>query len=604
MNFANGFGRRQRVWVLATLVATGFLAYNPALEIGFWTDDFSFLDLAGRLGLADYLAYYFDPRAQIAWYRPLQGLQWRAAFALLGGEARGYHLLQLFLHLVNAFWLFVFTARLTRQTRVAFIAALLYVTLPVISLAVFWPAVVDPLVAIFFLASLWFWLNYLERGARRDFVLAFAAFIAALMTKEVAATLPLALLLLDRLVVARPMAFGALVRRYAPFFLMLPIYLALEWNVLTRGLFTTQLGYGVNQFQLSTLTEYLTWLAFPFSLAPPLGALWIVALAAFLLYAFWRRERVALFFAAFALLTLLVVLPFPIARARYLYLPAMASAVGYALVFEKIFGAIKPARAARLIAVGLLMLVLLNNGAAVNELAVNFSGTAREARVQFRAIFQKHPAVEPGTLVYFFEPPFPTPDLNGLLFLRYGANATAYGTDRDHIIRWRDARAALIAYQDAEKIWQTIRVEKDAALRAQNALPARFGDALALDAFDYSASRVARGEPFALLLYWRARARVEKDYTVFVHLVDANGKMIASVDSPPRRGNLPTSAWRVDLPVADGIILPIPADAPPGNYRLEIGMYDLQTLQRLAIFDAHGQPIGDAIMIETVSIVQ
>ncbi|HEY8692398.1 MAG TPA: hypothetical protein VIR57_06610, partial [Chloroflexota bacterium] len=82
-------------------------------------------------------------------------------------------------------------------------------------------------------------------------------------------------------------------------------------------------------------------------------------------------------------------------------------------------------------------------------------------------------------------------------------------------------------------------------------------------------------------LTWAATARPSKDYTVFVHAVDAGGKVVAQADSQPRGGDFPTGVWQAGDRIADSYSL----QAPPGRYTVEVGMYDLPTLQRL------GEPV-------------
>jgi len=77
------------------------------------------------------------------------------------------------------------------------------------------------------------------------------------------------------------------------------------------------------------------------------------------------------------------------------------------------------------------------------------------------------------------------------------------------------------------------------APRIENAVNYDFGDQIALVGYARQAS-VARGATLAVKLYWRARAPIAEDYTVFMHLVDANDKMVAQQDAQPQRGAYPT----------------------------------------------------------------
>lgn len=98
------------------------------------------------------------------------------------------------------------------------------------------------------------------------------------------------------------------------------------------------------------------------------------------------------------------------------------------------------------------------------------------------------------------------------------------------------------------------------------------------DGIDLASHAVSR-EPgqLRLDLVWRAMARPSKDYTVFVHVLDSAGQVVAQVDSQPRGGDFPTGTWLPGDAVTDGYTLSVPA----GSLTLEVGMYYLPTLERL-----------------------
>ena len=118
-----------------------------------------------------------------------------------------------------------------------------------------------------------------------------------------------------------------------------------------------------------------------------------------------------------------------------------------------------------------------------------------------------------------------------------------------------------------------------------NRSDARFGDSAQLVGYELqSDARVAH-----MTLYWRALAASETAYTVFVHLVDANGVLRAQGDQIPGAGTYPTTTWVKGEYLADGYTIA----APPGEYAIRIGMYDAATGARLPVFAATGQPVGD-----------
>ena len=103
-----------------------------------------------------------------------------------------------------------------------------------------------------------------------------------------------------------------------------------------------------------------------------------------------------------------------------------------------------------------------------------------------------------------------------------------------------------------------------------------------------------------LKLYWRLNARepVPANYTVFLHLTDAQGNMITDpADGPPLGGDWPTSAWVPGQTVVDTRVIPLPAQLAPGMYDLQLGFYDPASGARLAAYKPDGTPWPDSMVV-------
>ena len=84
----------------------------------------------------------------------------------------------------------------------------------------------------------------------------------------------------------------------------------------------------------------------------------------------------------------------------------------------------------------------------------------------------------------------------------------------------------------------------------------------------------------ALAFDWLASAAPARDYTLFVHLSDASGKVVAQADGPPQGGAFPTGLWEAGDRIVDRHVL---RDAPAGRWRLTIGWYEPISGQRLPL---------------------
>ena len=105
------------------------------------------------------------------------------------------------------------------------------------------------------------------------------------------------------------------------------------------------------------------------------------------------------------------------------------------------------------------------------------------------------------------------------------------------------------------------------------------------------------GDEIRLTLYWRAEGEMDTDYTVFTHLIDEEGNVWGQMDSQPLQGDYPTSFWDIGEVIEDEYILAINEDAPAGLYRLEVGMYELATEQRLPVLNADGEVKDNRILL-------
>jgi hypothetical protein len=95
---------------------------------------------------------------------------------------------------------------------------------------------------------------------------------------------------------------------------------------------------------------------------------------------------------------------------------------------------------------------------------------------------------------------------------------------------------------------------------------------------------------------------MDRRYTVFVHLLDADNRIVAQMDSEPLGGTHPTTEWQIGEIVRDNYGLLIAPDTPPGEYLLEVGMYYLPTLERLPVLDASGSVQDDRVVLGRIAV--
>ncbi|MBL7066203.1 MAG: hypothetical protein ISS49_18660 [Anaerolineae bacterium] len=81
---------------------------------------------------------------------------------------------------------------------------------------------------------------------------------------------------------------------------------------------------------------------------------------------------------------------------------------------------------------------------------------------------------------------------------------------------------------------------------------------------------------------WNALQEIDRDYKLFVHLLDNGGQLVSQLDTMPRDWTAPTSAWRTGEAVSDLVSLDT-YGVTAGAYTLSIGLYDAVTGERLPL---------------------
>lgn len=121
------------------------------------------------------------------------------------------------------------------------------------------------------------------------------------------------------------------------------------------------------------------------------------------------------------------------------------------------------------------------------------------------------------------------------------------------------------------------------SLAARAPLEARFANGLTLTGFRFVSAAVPAGETAHLTLFWTTEAAVTDSYTVFVHVLAADGFQLAGADGLPRNGARLTSQWQPGEVVVDPHLISLPADLPPGEYAVEVGLYRLESGERVRL---------------------
>ena len=328
---------------LAIILGLTILVYLPVFNAGFAYDDVNYIQKNGLIRSIN-LERIFTENV-MGNYHPLTMLVFSIEYQFFGLDATGYHIVNLLLHLVNILLVFYFILLLCNKPWVALIAALLFGIHPLHVESVAWISELkDLLYTSFFLGTLIFYLKYLNDTKTKYYFVALLLFIFSLLSKGMAASLPVVLLLIDYF--KRRKIAGRVIVEKIPFFLLAIIFG-------TVAVFAQQLSDAVQDASIYTFFQrmvfacygfitYLWKLILPFKQsafypypikAGPLPVYYylypilVIVLAALIIYSRKFTNKIFFSIAFFTITIFLVLQLLPVGDAimadRYSYIPSI-----------------------------------------------------------------------------------------------------------------------------------------------------------------------------------------------------------------------------------------------------------------------------------------
>ncbi|MCG2811143.1 MAG: tetratricopeptide repeat protein [Candidatus Aminicenantes bacterium] len=338
--------------VICFIVAAAFF---PSLSNGFTNfDDNAYLTanpLVRSLAPANIKRIFTTTRPHTI-FVPMVTLTFALEYRLWKLDPRGYHAVNLFLHIFNALLVFFLIRNVSRSPATAFFTSLLFAIHPLRVESVAWVTErKDLLFTFFFLLALQFYIRYLKKDSGRDYLATLLLFAFAILAKMSALVLPAVLLLMDWKFESRISKKRWLEK--IPFAVILLLYAISSWNsvqafsVQSSGQYSGGLHQVIMKNSLWVIPFYLQKTIWPSRLSAHyptdmrffMPSLWfsifysiILIGGSFLLLKKFRREW--LWGWGFFLVSLLPVFGpvwqfFPVAN-RYSYLPAIG--LSYLLV--------------------------------------------------------------------------------------------------------------------------------------------------------------------------------------------------------------------------------------------------------------------------------
>ncbi len=147
-----------------------------------------------------------------------------------------------------------------------------------------------------------------------------------------------------------------------------------------------------------------------------------------------------------------------------------------------------------------------------------------------------------------------------------------------------------------------VRVYSTAPPGPSHEVMANFGGLVQLVCY-YMDSEVEAGTPLRFVLYWKRVGEMERQYSAFSHLIDTDWRMLGQSDGVPQAGEGLVGGWGEGQIVEDRRMIDIPEDMPAGEYRLEVGVYASETMERLVLKGSSRGELDDRVLTVPVRVL-
>ena len=631
------------VLLLALSLVGTLILYHAALDLPLFFDDMVHLRWLEWHSLPE----VWTTAEGLGYYRPLTMSVWKVERLLLGDhEPQRLHLLSLLLHGLNAAlagWVGWRAFKGTGRQAYALLTALLFLTFPFSYQAVpSTSSLSKPLIATLVLASALLYWEGRRRNARWLIGLSLVAGFLAPFAYESGVMVPLAILSIE--------AYARLRREFDRFSRWPLIYMLLIWGLALPLIILAEpeTGASLGLPALRSLWQngiyFLEALLFPISpIVTPLvrilgvdqylllTAVVLLGFAAVLAFHWWARQINLLLYAlswfVVGLLPLWLALDFAyvITSPRILYLGAVGAALLWAGIPVLLWTRLPKRWWAKALALAGAVAMLAFNTVYVRDkmaLATTVAAPLWQAASAVEGydeddsllflnvpvwIAPKQATYRVGTEGLTFIPEYVRPQ--DFVYVNSGREPEIRAAMFDPVKQdWPDyigyAGEGLDpdllaeAIRRADGVYLTTYAPGELAFVSAGALEA--GAAPQADAplaiFDEriwlaEAETTASQDSLELSIWWYIPQPPTTEATVFLHVYDSAGQLVAQGDGYPLAGLLPPRYWQPGDLVRDVRHVALPDDLASGEYAVVTGWYDPATGQRLSGLDGQGQPL-------------
>ena len=343
----------------ASLHIIGAIYLLPSLLLYFVSEDLKFALLIDDLTFFESFSNIWFPSAAFlnegGLFRPIVSTINLIDYSLWGTNAFGYHLTNALIHLINIQLVYHFTLRLFKNVNISFLCSAIFLFHPILANSIYWISGRTDMVACsFYLTSLIITDKYLKGMDLRYFILSQVSFLAALLSKEISITLPLAqlwLILYHRYLLEKDIDLKPVITRFTIFnAIMVALFLIYRLIIFDKSPFMIDDIYNIGgvYHYFFNMIKIVSFLGIPFGHHSFEGLVYDYKLYLLviiipigiqvIMLAFRNRQSLRREIALFILL-LIVVLPLIKLTMRwYMYIPAVFSSMFVANLIYMMWG--------------------------------------------------------------------------------------------------------------------------------------------------------------------------------------------------------------------------------------------------------------------------
>jgi hypothetical protein len=134
-------------------------------------------------------------------------------------------------------------------------------------------------------------------------------------------------------------------------------------------------------------------------------------------------------------------------------------------------------------------------------------------------------------------------------------------------------------------------------------LEATLGQVARLRGYAIEPAAVEAGQRAYVTVYWETLGPTPLPYSVYLHLFDQDGVLVAQRDTYPGLGRYPSTVWEPGRLFADRYLLEIPPTAySPAKLTAEVGLWQVETGDRAFVLGADGQPVAAGVPLGELSL--